>query len=162
MARRFRKIRYDEKKGQVTLIWEDGKAHEDKYSLECMESPRPEFVQAFKELAKHVAELCELPADYADRITTRSVSLNYGGVQETMGAVLSAVMELEQSNGVLVLNTPHKTVEMLTEKAEPNAKMLLTAECIETLEMLIDEAHEYVKGVRAQGDLFTPAVGESA
>ena len=32
MARRFRKIRYDEKKGQVTLIWEDGKAHEDKYS----------------------------------------------------------------------------------------------------------------------------------
>lgn len=79
MARRFRKIRYDEKKGQVTLIWEDGKAHEDKYSLECMESPRPEFVQAFKELAKHVAELCELPADYADRITTRSVSLNYGG-----------------------------------------------------------------------------------
>ena len=80
MARRFRKIRYDEKKGQVTLIWEDGKAH----------------------------------------------------------------------------------VEMLTETAEPNAKMLLTAECIETLEMLIDEAHEYVKGVRAQGDLFTPAVGESA
>lgn len=38
MARRFRKIRYDEKKGQVTLIWEDGKAHEDKYSLECMEN----------------------------------------------------------------------------------------------------------------------------
>lgn len=44
MARRFRKIRYDEK--------------------------------------KHVAELCELPADYADRITTRSVSLNYGGYRK--------------------------------------------------------------------------------
>lgn len=79
-----------------------------------------------------------------------------------MGAVFSAVMELEQSNGVLVLNTPHKTVEMLTETAEPNSKMLLTQECIKTLETLIAEAHEYVKGVRAQGGLFTPAVGESA
>lgn len=55
-----------------------------------------------------------------------------------MGAVLSAVMELEQSNGVLVLNTPHKTVEMLTETAEPNAKMLLTAECIETMALQVE------------------------
>ena len=159
MARRFTKIKYDG--SQVELHYEDGEGYADKYTMKCSERPRPELGKAFMDLGVEVIQLCELPDNYLDRIIVRSVSLNYGGKQETMGATITAQMELYHSNCPLNLNTPNKPVEPYNTDCDYDddtyAKMCLSGDCIDKLETLIKEAELYVDGKRAQGSLFDDA-----
>ncbi len=156
MARRFRKIKFDG--CNVVIQYEEGDNFQNEYSLKCDERPRPEMVKAFDDLCEEVRLLCELPADYVDRIEVRSVSLNYGGDNETMGATITARMKLEYSNAPLNLNTPNKPEEPYNTDCEYNdetyEKMCLRSECVDKLHHLIDEANLYVDGQRAQGSLF--------
>ena len=155
MPRRFKKIKFDGV--NVFIQYEDGDNFQNEYTLKCDEKPRPEMEQAFKELAYEALLLCELPEDYLGRLEVRSVSLNYGGKEETMGATISARMNLNYSNAPLNLNTPNKPVEPYSEgnyDDEMLQKMCLRPECVDKLETLIDEANYYVDGNRAQGSLF--------
>lgn len=156
MGRRFKKIKFDGK--NVTLLWEEGDYYQNEYSLKCDELPAPGMVKAFDELRYEALLLCELPDEYLDRIDVRSVSLNYGGPEETMGATITARMQLFYSNAPLNLNTPNKPVEPYSAECEYDdevlAKMCLREECINKLEDLINEANRYVDGERAQGKLF--------
>ena len=159
MPRRFTKIKFDGT--TVELHYEEGDNFADKYTMKCNELPRPDLVVAFDNLREEARVLCELPADYLPRIDVRSVSLNYGGKQETMGATITARMALEYSNAPLNLNTPNKPVEPYNEgnyDDEMLEKMCLRPECVDKLEKLIDEANYYVDGNRAQGSLFDNAV----
>ena len=152
MARRFTKIKYN--KGVVFVAYEQGA---NEYSMKCNEMPRAEFVQALIELQEEVIRMCELPDEYLDRITVKSVSLNYGGKKETMGATITASMELFYSNAPLNLNTPNKPVEPYADGEyddEALEKMCLSEECVEKIFILINEANLYVDGKRAQGSLF--------
>ena len=152
MARRFTKIKYN--KGNVFVAYEQGA---NEYSMKCNEMPRAEFIQALIDLQEEVIEMCELPESYLERITVKSVSLNYGGKKETMGATITASMELFNSNAPLNLNTPNKPVEPYAEgdyDDETLEKMCLTEDCVEKINTLINEANLYVDGKRAQGSLF--------
>ena len=159
MARRFTKIKYDGE--TVFLQYQQGPAFKDEYSMKCRERPRPEFAEALKALAPEVLYLCELANAYLNRIKVRSVSLNYGGEGETMGATITSQMDLYNSNCPLNLNTPNKPVEPYNTECEYDedtlAKMCLRSECVDKLEVLIDEANKYVDGQRAQGNLFDDA-----
>ncbi len=164
MARRFTKIKYDGK--TVFLQYQQGPAFKDEYSMKCRELPRPEFAEALKALAPEVLYLCELATAYLNRIKVRSVSLNYGGKGETMGATITSQMDLYNSNCPLNLNTPNKPVEPYNTDCEYDddtlAKMCLRGECVDKLEDLIDEANKYVDGQRAQGSLFDNVDGKES
>lgn len=134
-----------EKQNRNTETW-------DKYSLTCSDEPRPEFRLALERLATHVVEMCELPYEYKQRIIVTGVTFSYGGESETMGATIISQMELENSNTNLNINTPHKTSEFYSETGDP--KQLLTYECLEDLENLINEVELYIEGERAQMNLF--------
>ena len=155
MPRRFTKIKFDGT--TVELHYEEGNGYMDKYTMKCNEPPRPELEEALKALAPEVLYLCELANCYLERITVRSVSLNYGGKQETMGATITSQMELYNSNCPLNLNTPNKPVEPYADgdyDDEVYAKMCLRSECVDKLYDLIEAANYYVDGQRAQGSLF--------
>ncbi len=156
MAIRFTKIKYDG--SQVEIHYEKGAEYADKYTLKCSEPPRPELGKAFMDLGVEVINLCELPDDYLSRIIVRSVSLNYSGKNETMGATITAQMELYNSNCPLNINTPNKPVEPYNADCDYDdktyAKTCLSCECVDKLEELIEEAGRYVDGQRAQGKLF--------
>lgn len=155
MARRFTKIKFDGT--TVELHYEEGNGYTDKYTMKCNELPRPDMVVAFDELREEALLLCELPEDYLQRIDVRSVSLNYGGKQETMGATITARMKLEYSNAPLNLNTPNKPVEPYQDGEyddETYAKMCLRSECVDKLYALIEAANYYVDGQRAMNNLF--------
>ena len=159
MPRRFTKIKFDGT--TVELHYEEGDNYTDKYTMKCNELPRPDMVFAFESLCEEARLLCELPTDYLRRIDVRSVSLNYAGKQQTMGATITARMKLEYSNAPLNLNTPNKPVEPYTEgnyDEEVLEKMCLRSQCVDKLEKLIDEANYYVDGQRAQGNLFDSSV----
>ena len=156
MARRFRKIKYDGT--NVVLQYEEGDNFQNEYSLKCDERPRPEMAIVFNDLREEVRLLCELPPDYINRLEVRSVSLNYGGDNQTMGATITARMKLEYSNAPLNLNTPNKPEEPYNTDCEYDdetyEKMCLRSECVDKLYQLIDEANYYVDGQREQGNLF--------
>lgn len=153
MKRRITKIKY--KPGDfVTINWTAGEKHEDEYSIKCRDVPRGEFIRAMSELNRHVVEMCELPDIALYRVQTRSVSLNYGGENETLGATISAQMELLKSNQPLNINTPNKTVEPYNKDTPWDEKICLTEECTDAIYELIEEANLYIDGTRAQGSLF--------
>lgn len=151
----FKKIRY--KDNQVTLTYEDETPHgNDKYSMESLDEPAPVFKRALQNLAQHVIDICELSDEAPESFTVLGVSLS--DTEGISGVTITALKELAHSNAPLVLNTPHKPFEPYTEGVEdPNC---LTDDQIEAVEILIEAARDYLRGKRAQGDLFSS--GEAA
>ena len=155
---RFKKIKLT-KEGKVQAEYEvqNEKGGMDEYSFSCSDEPKPSFIEALKDLNQDVREMCELPPDYLRRIHVSGVSFSFGGENETMGAVIIAQMLLEKSNVSLNLNTPHKITEYYGETGDP--QQLLDPKCTCRLENLIEEAEDYVKGIRAQANLFDQKIG---
>lgn len=154
---RFEKIKLTrEGKVQVEYETKHSKGGTDEYSFSCADEPKSSFRKAMDDLAPDVVEMCELPEDYLNRIHVAGVSFSYGGENETMGAVIIAQMVLEKSNLNLNLNTPHKISEFYGETGDE--RQLLNPDCVMRLEKLIAEASDYVKGIRAQGNLFDQKV----
>jgi hypothetical protein len=155
---RFKKIKLT-KEGKVQAEYEvkNQKGTTDEYSFSCADEPKPSFQKAMDDLCQDVLEMCELPRDYLNRIHVSGISLSFGGENETMGAVIIAQMILEKSNVSLNLNTPHKTTDYYGETGDP--QQLLNPECVIRIETLIVEASDYVKGIRAQANLFDQKMG---
>lgn len=126
----------------------------NEYTAKCTEEPAPNFLEALKDLRQFVIKMCELPEDYIDRITVKSVSLNYGGEADTMGATISASMELYNSNAPLNINTPNKPEMPYNPDQEWDEKTCLTEECVFAIRKLVLVAEEYLSGVRQQTSLF--------
>lgn len=143
---------------KIHMIYEDQnkKADWDEFSFTCSDQPLPSFHTALQGLAPHVLDICELPAEYLKRIIVRSVSIAYGGEKEVMGASISASMELNNSNCALNLNTPYKASDSYSE-GDGDPKQLLSGKCVEALFWLFDECKLYIRGERAQTDLFAQA-----
>jgi hypothetical protein len=154
--RRIRKVKLT-KEEKIMIVFEQMAGGDwDEYSLTCSEKALPSFYQAVQDLVPHVIEMCELPADYAERIIVRGVSVSYGGEAEVMGATITAQMTLMKSNCPLNLNTPHKASDSYSESdADPN--QLLSDNCIAALKALYRECERYIDGERAQGKLFPAA-----
>jgi hypothetical protein len=149
---RFTKIKYSKDRVRLEYETQNHKGDWDQYSLACSDIPRPGFKEALNALAQDVIQLCELPDEYITRILITGVSLSYGGPSETLGATIISQMALNHSNVNLNLNTPHKPSEPYSEGGD--IFQCLSQECIERLTYLMLEAEDYVKGNRAQGDLF--------
>ncbi len=154
---RFKKIKLT-KEGKVQVEYEtkNSKGTTDEYSFSCADEPKVSFKKAMDDLAPDVLEMCELPEDYLNRIRVAGVSFSYGGENEIMGAVIIAQMVLEKSNLSLNLNTPHKIAEFYGETGDK--RQLLNPDCVGRLDELIVEASDYVKGIRAQTNLFDQKV----
>ena len=158
---RIRKVKIT-KFRQIHMIYEDGRGNRDEYSFTCMDPARPEFYQALEALNVFVLDMCELPENYLDRITVKGVSYSWGGENNTMGAVISAAMTLNESYQPLNLITPHKVSEMYCPDTPDDEKQLLSGDCVEALKKLIAECELYIKGDRAQGSLFPEVRAEDA
>jgi hypothetical protein len=157
---RFQKIKYNKAKVKIEYELKNKKKDKDwdQFSLACLDEPKPEFQIALQALSKDVIEMCELPGDYRTRIIVTGVSFSYGSEAEIMGATIISQMALNHSNINLNLNTPHKPSEPYSEGGD--IFQCLSQECIERLTYLMLEAEDYVKGNRAQGDLFVDKAKE--
>lgn len=155
MTIRMKKVKVT-KDDKIMMMYEKlVRGNWDEYQFTSSERAKPDFYNAIKKLAPHVIELCELPEDYLDRIMVRGVSFSYGGMEEVMGATISAAMKLDRSNCDLNLNTPHKpSAPYNPEQEEPMDDQCLSDQCIACLENLCFEAEDYIDGDRAQINLF--------
>ncbi|MCF7839775.1 MAG: hypothetical protein K9N22_03260 [Candidatus Marinimicrobia bacterium] len=146
----FKKIRY--KDNQVILTYEDETPHgNDKYTMESFDEPAPEFKKALSGLAPHVIDICELSNESPDNISVLGVSLS--DTDGITGVTITALKNLVRSNAPLVLNTPHKPYESYTKDGDDSN--CLTDDQIDAVETLVEAARDYLRGKRAQGDLFS-------
>lgn len=143
------------KENKILMVYEkrskSGNAW-DEFMFTCSEEARPAFHIALSDLAQDVILMCELPKENLEKITVKSVSFSHSS--GVMGAVITASMKLDRSHQGLNLNTPHKACEMYNADTPADEKQLLTGDCIERLEILLEECEAYIKGDRAQGSLF--------
>lgn len=129
---------------------ENGQEIKESFVFKSYDEPVQKFKDALQGLCPHLTEYCELPANYASRIKVRGVSITHGDHEDGRkipGLIITGVMQYKKSHGVLVLNTPFKQSEFLTEAGGDESK-LLSDECIEVLETLFAEAERYIIGER--------------
>lgn len=154
---RWKKIKVTNE-NKVFLEFQENRGEDkwDDLTFQCADLGVPEFYDAFKALAEHVVDLCELPeADLAElRITVKGVTFSYGGENEVMGAVITASRKLKRSNNPLNLVTPHKPSEPYGKGQDEDLNGLLEPDCVDALKALQAQAARYLKGERAQVSLF--------
>jgi hypothetical protein len=123
-----------------------GDKHEN-HEFTCDEKPLPALMDALKDLAQDVVDICELSPDTLKSITVTGVSFSW--TDDIMGATIIARRKLKSHTIPLQLNTPH-TPERPYAKNSKTAPFL-TKECTLRLRSLLDEVEKYINGDRAQG-----------
>ncbi len=158
---RITKFKMKDSKCQVNYeLKNDGVT--DEYTMNCSARPKDSLPKALQALREHVQMMCELPESYRDKLIVKGVSWSYSGPNDTMGAVITAELTLEQSVCNLNLNTPHKTVEHYSGNPDGDGRQLLAPDCVRDLDTLVEEVKDYVRGERSQGDLFGGGEQEKA
>ena len=153
-SKKFTKIKFDGEK--VHLAWTetagpDG-VDEVKCELSSNDLPHESFTAALLALKSTVTSLCDLPITWLENdlypLVVRSASINYedGGLR---GFVVTSLKYLPRTNAPMVLNTPH----MREDDGESQGNCA-PSDMVGLIEDLEREAVRYIKGHRAQGDLF--------
>lgn len=142
---RFAKIKYSAKDHEVSLSWSEERANGDTFAhnLTSPDAPRPEFLEALRGLASYARRICETGA-WGEGLRPIGISLSVSK-EGARGCVITCLRNVSIVAAPLVLNTPH-----VAEDAWPGG----LGHAIEELE---EEATRYVRGDRAQGNLFDKA-----
>jgi hypothetical protein len=158
MAMRFIKIKAmtDEGKDKIYIEYENPNGSNfDSFVIKSNDKAAPSFYEALQGLGKDVVDMCEFQDSDIALTLVRGVSFSYGGDDDTMGATITATKKLLNSNAPLNINTPHKAEKFYSGSGDP--KQLLDPDCVRRLKVLIEEAAQFVGGVRAQLDVFAKA-----
>lgn len=119
--------------------------------LKSYDPPRPELLHAMRAFVPECLELLELDeAGWSpDDIAVIGFSINEED-DGRCGLVVTLKKKLAQTNAPLILNTPH----MREHQGEPQTKGFLPEGMLSRLHKLEREAAAFVKGKRAQTDMF--------
>lgn len=117
--------------------------------LSSSEKGRESLYLAMSELNMHIVQLCELPNDVGSDL--KATSISFSDNEGVMGAVITGTKKLSNSNTPLLLHTPHKTE--FNKDGNTTVKHLPADTC-RCLRKLQEAAIYYLKGKRAQGNLF--------
>jgi len=114
----------------------------DEFSLKVKDPPHPDLVAALAAIRPDVVGILEQPGAFAEGLTVRKVSWAWkydkDAGEQRAKVTIHATKSLQNNNSPWNCHTP------LTE---PDGDL------IDSLQMLHDEALEYVDGKRAQGSL---------
>ncbi len=148
------KVKHDPNKEHIIIHYENIEEHpNDVIALESNDRAKGSFYDALNELCHAVEIICELPNDAHKRITVRGVSFTHK--DDIMGVSITALLQLNNTNTPLVLNTPHKPSTSGADDSENTNS--LSEETVTRLNNLIFEAKRYINGdrdVTKQADIF--------
>jgi hypothetical protein len=98
-------------KGETKILWNESRREQEElieHEMTCTEMPRPELLDAIKAFIPYVLEICELPKDYAERMSVSAIHLNQC-VQDdidVVGLVVTAQKSLARTQAPMIINTP--------------------------------------------------------
>jgi hypothetical protein len=136
----------------IQSVEKSGYTQEREVIFKCSDTPHEDLINAFDALVAHARTILEWPESYADgRIRISGVSFSFSEDTGVEGAVLTGQVAIDNSDAPFCFNTPHLAFE---QYSEGGVSKLMPEEAQEALQRLRDEAAAFVKGKRAQGDLF--------
>ncbi|BAL83553.1 hypothetical protein SELR_18450 [Selenomonas ruminantium subsp. lactilytica TAM6421] len=111
------------------------------------EPPAPEFYTSLSALNKTACEILEMDGAMADRLVPFAVSFSYGANTGVISASIQSKFEIPMSDTETIINTPMRKVSIQYEDG-------LSIEQCNAIEEFLRNATEYLKGHRAQTNLF--------
>lgn len=137
--------------GLILIRAEEQCGEEDirRIELESRAEPRPEFHEAMGGMISPAMNMIQAPGAWMAVATISGVSVTHEE-ERGMGAVVTILVPLECAPSPLVLNTPY----LPSEDPNDSGGATLPRALREAVERVIDEAMRYLRGERAQADLF--------
>lgn len=121
----------------------------DTLQLKCSEYPRPELIEAVKELSPHITEILELPDDCKDRLIAKKLAYTYDEKTTETSVTVTAKFYIPDAGAFAEVKIPARVINHGT----PTNEIPFTPECSETIERLTTEIFQYIDGDRAQDKL---------
>ena len=107
-----------------------------------------EFMACLQPLKPWVLDVLDLPGDYGDGLEITGLSIKHE--EAGIGVVISAVKQLDQTDGPLCLNTPY-----IPPARNENTRTPMCNELQKRIQKIMDMCEEFMGGQhRAQGELF--------
>lgn len=117
----------------------------DTLQLKCSEYPRPELIEAVKELSPYITELLELPDYCKDRLIAKKLAYTYDEKKAETGVTITAKFYIPDAGTFVEVKVPKRVVNYGT----PTSEIPFTSECSEIIERLTTEIFRYIDGDRA-------------
>lgn len=121
----------------------------DTLQLKCSEHPRPELIEAVKELSPYIAEILELPDDCKDRLIAKKLAYTYDEKTGETSVTITAKFYIPNDGMFIEVKVPKRVINYET----PTSEIPFTPECSEIIERLTTEIFQYIDGDRAQDKL---------
>lgn len=121
----------------------------DTYQIKCAEYPRPELIEAVKELSPYITEILELPDYCEDRLIAKKLTYTYNEKTAEIGVTITAKFYIPNAETFIEVKTPKRVINYGT----PTSEITFTPECSEVIERLTTEIFRYIDGDRAQNKL---------
>lgn len=161
---KFTKVKYNEKRDEVYLEFQEDMLNKAGKSIGTIESklksddkPLDSFKEAFKELRIEVENILfsVLRNGVMNGATVTGVSFSYSN--DIMGAVITALVPVDNANSPMVVNTPHLPSKPYNEKNDDEPTLSYT--CVDKLNTLLEEALKFYNGERlSDPELFEEEV----
>lgn len=121
----------------------------DTYQIKCAEYPRPELIEAVKELSPYITEILELPDYCKDRLIARKLTYTYDEKTAETSVTITAKFYIPNDGTFIEVKVPKRVINYET----PTSEIPFTPECSEIIERLTTEIFRYIDGDRAQDKL---------
>lgn len=121
----------------------------DTYQIKCAEYPRPELIEAVKELSPYITEILELPDYCEDRLIAKKLTYTYNEKTAEIGVTITAKFYIPNAGTFIEVKAPKRAINYET----PTSEIPFTPECSEVIERLTTEIFRYIDGDRAQDRL---------
>lgn len=121
----------------------------DTHQIKCAEYPRPELIEAVKELSPYITEILELPEYCEDRLIAKKLTYTYNEKTAETSVTITAKFYIPDAGTFIEVKVPKRVVNYKT----PTSEIPFTPECSEIIERLTTEIFRYIDGDRAQDKL---------
>lgn len=121
----------------------------DTLQLKCSEYPRPELIEAVKELSPYITEILELPEYCEDRLIAKKLTYTYDEKTAETTVAITAKFYIPNAGTFIEVKAPKRVINYGTQTSE----IPFTPECSEVIERLTTEIFRYIDGDRAQDEL---------
>ena len=121
----------------------------DTLQLKCSEYPRPELIEAVKELSPYITEILELPDDCKDRLIAKKLTYTYDKKTAETSVTVTVKFYIPDAGTFAEVKIPARVINHGT----PTNEIPFTPECSEIIERLTTEIFQYIDGDRAQDKL---------
>lgn len=121
----------------------------DTYQIKCAEYPRPELIEAVKELSPYITEILELPDYCEDRLVAKKLTYTYNEKTAEIGVTIAAKFYIPNAGTFIEVKAPKRVINYGT----PTSEIPFTPECSKVIERLTTETFRYIDGDRAQNKL---------